>query len=160
MIRPIPVLWSRWIEFLSLLLIVYALAMVFVPEMMSRTLVGPLLFYHDEVLRSAFTRLTDPDLIFVNVLNGLIGSVTMGWAIVFSAIASGPFRKGETWSWNALTAGVTAWAIVEAYVKLTHGLGVWSLAHISLLVAYGVPLLATYRHFHRSVPVASGETNG
>jgi len=147
--RTAPVLWSRWIGFLSLLLIIYGLAMVFMPQMMNSTLVGPLL-YHTELLRSAFARLAEPELIFVNVLTGLIGSVTTGWAIVFGWIALEPFRKGERWAWNAMAAGVTAWAVLEGYVKLANGLGVWSLAHISLLVAYGIPLLATYRHFHPS----------
>ena len=143
----IPVLWSRWIGFLCVLLVIYGLAMVFVPRVMNSALVGPLL-YHDGVLRTAFSRVAEPESIFLNVLNGLLGAVTIGYAILIGWIAFEPFRKGESWAWNAIATSVIAWAALEGYVKLANGLGVWSLAHTGLLVAFGIPLLATYRYFH------------
>jgi hypothetical protein len=155
--RAVPVFWSRWIAFLSLLLILYGLAMAFAPQMMNVTLVGPLLF-HSEVLRSAFAQLAEPELTFLNVLNGLLGAVTVGYAILIGGIALEPFRRGERWAWNTIAASVTAWAILEGYVKLAHGLGVGSLAHLGLLVAFGIPLLATYRYFHPSATIDSNKT--
>jgi hypothetical protein len=148
LMRPVAIVWSRWIQFLSVLLIVYGLVMVFAPQMMNSTLVGPLLFYHTEPLRSAFTRLGEPELIFLNVLNGLIGTVTIGYAILIGWMAYSPFRKGETWVWNAIAVSLIAWAMLEVYVKLVNGLGAGSMAHLGLLVAFGIPLLATYRDFH------------
>jgi|SRR5436190_2567936 len=145
--KAVPVLWSRWIEFLCLILIFYGLAMVFAPQFMSSALVGPLL-YHTETLRSAFTKLAEPDVTFVNILNGLLGAVTIGYAIIIGWIVYEPFRKGERWSWNAIAMSITAWALFEFYVKWTSGLGIWSMAHFGLLVAFAIPLLASYPYFH------------
>jgi hypothetical protein len=141
-------LCSRWIQFLCLVLIAYGVAMVFAPQMMNSMLVGSLLF-HSESLQTAFERVSGTDPVFFNVLNGLIGAVTIGYAISIGWIAREPFRRGESWAWNAIAASITAWAIFESYVKLASGLGVWSQAHFSLLAAIGIPLLVTYRRFHR-----------
>ena len=147
---PRPVFWSRWIAFLSLFLIIYGLAMMFVPQTMNSTLVGPLL-YHDDVQRKAFAAMAEPDMTFFNIINGLLGTVTIAYAILIGWIALVPFRKGERWAWNALAMSVTVWAMLEGYLKLSYGLGVWSQAHLGLVVAFGIPLLATYRNFHPSV---------
>ena len=157
MYRTVPVFWSRWLLFLSLFLIIYGLAMVFAPQLMNSTLVGPLL-YHTEVLRSAYARLVEPELTFLNILNALLGTVTIGYAILIGWIAFEPFRKGERWAWNAIGMSVVAWAILEGYVKLSKGLGIWSMAHLGLLVAFSVPLFATYRYFHSSAMIDSSET--
>ncbi|MCI0396415.1 MAG: hypothetical protein L0322_15970 [Chloroflexi bacterium] len=145
--KTTPLLWSRWLLFLSLLLIFYGLAMVFAPPLMNSALVGPLL-YHSEHLQSAFARLVEPELLFLNVMNGLLGAVTIGYAILTGWIAFEPFRRGERWAWNALVVNVLAWATLEGYVKLANGLGLRSFAHVGLLIAFAIPLAMTYRHFH------------
>jgi hypothetical protein len=143
------VFWSRWIEFLSLVLIIYGLVMVFAPEMMNNTLVAPLLFYQTEILRSAFASLAAPQMTLLNVLNGLVGAITVGWSIQIGWLAHKPFRDGERWAWNVLAASVIVWAALEFYVKLTMGVGgVGLFAHFGLLIAFAIPLLATYRYFH------------
>jgi hypothetical protein len=145
--KTIPLLWSRWLLALSFFLILYGLAMVLVSQWMSSTLVGPLL-YHDKLLQSAFAGLAGPELLFLNVMNGLIGAVTVAYALLIGAIAFEPFRKGERWAWNALTMSVVAWAILEAYLKAASGLGIKSMAHLGFLIAFTIPLGVTYRHFH------------
>ena len=147
--KSIPEFWSRWVLLLSLVLIVYGLAMAIAPKLMNDTLVAPLL-YHDAGLRGALILLAEPVLSYVRVLYGLLGAVTTGWAIMIGWIAFHPFRKGEPWAWNALVVTVSAWALLESYVKLVNGLGPWSMAHLSLLLAYSLPLVVTYRHFHPS----------
>ncbi len=144
-----PVFWSRWIKAVSFFLMVYGLAMIFVPETMNRTLVGALLYNNNVVLRDALASVAEPDLTFIKVLGGLLGTVTVGWSIQMAWIAHYPFRNGETWAWNALLLSLSAWAILEFYFKLTDditGLGLF--AHFGLLVIMGIPLLATYRYFH------------
>jgi len=143
----VPVFWSRWIVFLSLFLILYGLAMMVAPQTMNSVLVGPLL-YHDEAQRIAFAAMVEPDVTFFNIINGLLGTVTIGYAILIGWIAFEPFHNGERWAWNALAMSVTVWAVLEGYLKLSYGLGMWSQAHLGLLVAFGIPLLATYRDFH------------
>lgn len=146
------VFWSRWIKFLSFFLIAYGLAMVFVPQLM-RSPVAAILFDNNEALRNAFVSAGEPQSTFLNVLSGLLGTVTTGWAIQIAWLAHKPFRSGETWAWNALAMSVSVWAALEFYYKLIEGInGVGLFAHFGLLIAFAVPLLTTYRHFH---PVVS-----
>jgi hypothetical protein len=154
--KSVPVFWSRWIKFLSFFLIVYGLAMVFVPQMMNRTLVGPLLYGNNEVLRSEFVSVGEPEAAFLNVLSGLLGTVTIGWAIQMAWIAHKPFLNSERWAWNSLAMSVCVWAALEFYFKLTDGItGPGLFAHFGLLIAFAIPLLATYRYFH---PMALNDT--
>jgi len=154
--RTAPVFWSHWLLVLSLFLILYGLAMVFASQIMNSAFVGPLL-YHGEVLRSAFARLVEPELMFLNVLNGLLGTVTIGYAILIGWMAVEPFRKGERWAWNAILVSVLVWATLEGYVKLTNGLGFESLAHIGLVIVVAIPLAMTYRRFHPSARIDTNE---
>ncbi len=147
--KSVPVFWSRWIKFLSFFLIVYGLAMVLVPEVVNRSLVGPLLYGNNEVLRSEFVSVGEPEATFLNALSGLLGTVTIGWAIQLAWMAHQPFRRGERWAWNALAMSVGVWAALEFYFKLTDGIsGVGLFAHFGLLIAFAIPLVATYRSFH------------
>ena len=148
--KSVPIFWSRWILFLSIFLIIYGLAMVFVPKTMNHTFVGPLLFGNNEYLLIKFVSIDEPEATFHNILSGLLGTVTIGWAIQMAWIAYQPFREGETWAWNSLTMSVCAWAVFEFYFKLTDGIsGVGLFAHFGLLVAFAIPLLVTYRNFHQ-----------
>jgi hypothetical protein len=135
--------------FLCVLLVVYGLAMVFAPQFMNSLLVVPLL-YHTDALRSVFEKMVEPELTIVNVSNGLLGAVTIGYAIVVGWIALEPFRRGERWAWNAIATSISAWAVCEFYVKWVSGLGAWSMMHFGLVIAFGIPLLATYSQFHPS----------
>ncbi len=147
--RFISGLWSLWITFLSFCLILYGLAMVFMPQTMNRALVSTLLYGNNEVLRNAFIASNEPQQTFLNTLSGLLGTVTIGWAIQMAWIAHIPFRKGERWAWNSLLVSICAWAALEFIFKLTNGIsGVGLFAHFGLLIAFAIPLLATYRVFH------------
>lgn len=146
--RTVLAFWSNWLICLTALLLIYGLAMAIAPRMMNAALIGPLL-YHSEFLRTSFTKMAEPESIFRDVADGLLGAVTIGYGILIGWIAVEPFRRGERWARNALAMSIVAWTIIEAYVKLSGGLGIWSMAHIGFLVVFSIPLLATRRHFHQ-----------
>lgn len=153
--KSIIVFWSRWIQSLSGFLGIYGLAMVFAPEFMNRTLVSTLLYGNNDLLRSAFVSAGEPNATFLKVLSGLLGTVTVGWAIQMGWIAYKPFRNGERWAWNGLAISVLTWALLEFYFKFTNGItGVGLIAHFGLLIAFAIPLTATYRHFHSKNVIA------
>jgi hypothetical protein len=154
--QPVPVFWSKWMVVLSLLLIIYGLAMVVAPQMMNSTLVGPLL-YHAETLHNTFKKLSEQEQFFLSIMNGLLGTVVIGYAVLLGWIANTPFRKGERWAWNAIAVSISAWATLEALFKWVNGLGIWSMAHLGLVVAFGIPLLASYRYFYPSIVYGSIE---
>jgi hypothetical protein len=147
--KPLSPFWPRWVIGLSVFLILYGLAMMFLPQTMNRTFVGPLLYGNNERLQSAFVSLREPETTFLNVMSGLLGTVTIGWAIQMAWIAHIPFRNGERWAWIALAMSVSVWAILEFLFKLLDGISsVGLVAHFGLLVAFAIPLAATYRDFY------------
>ena len=149
MSKPLSPFWPRWMIGLSLFLIVYGLAMMFTPQIMNRTFVGPLLYSNNESLYKAFVSTNETETTFLNVMSGLLGTVTIGWAIQMAWIAHIPFRNGERWAWIALAMSVSVWAILEFVFKLVDGINsVGLVAHFGLLVAFAIPLAATYRDFH------------
>lgn len=149
--RFTAVFWLRWIKFLSVFLIAYGLAMVFAPQLM-RTPVSVILFDNNESFRSAFISADEPGSTFLNVLSGLLGTVTTGWAIQIAWIAHRPFRNLETWAWNALATSISAWAALEFYYKLIEGInGVGLFAHFGLWIAFAIPLAITYGAFHPKI---------
>jgi hypothetical protein len=140
--------WTSWIKFLSFFLVVYGLAMVFTPQMM-RTPVAAILFDNHAALRDDFVSTDEPHATFLNLLSGLLGTVSTGWAVQIAWIAHKPFYKGERWAWNMLAMSVSVWAVLEFYFKLAQGInGVGLFAHFGLWIAFAIPLLATYRYFH------------
>ncbi len=152
MLRSASTLASRWIMFLSLFLILYGLAMVIAPEAM-RTPVAAILFDNMADLRRDFVATGGSQSTFLNLLSGLLGTVTAGWAIQMAWIAYIPFQRRETWAWNALAMSVSVWAVLEFYYKLVAGInGMGLLAHFGLWIAFAVPLLLTYPIFHPAIP--------
>jgi hypothetical protein len=151
MSKAVSMLWSRWILFLSLFLILYGLAMVFAPGIMTNAFVAPLLF-HTQALQQTFGGLSEGELFLLNVLNGLLGTVTIGYGVLIGCIAVKPFRKGERWAWNTLTVSITAWALAEACFKWAAGLGLQSMAHFGLLLAFAIPLWKSYSYFYTLKP--------
>ena len=150
------VFWSRWLQALSGFLVIYGLTMVFIPEVMNRTLVGSLLYSNEETLLAEFIAAAGQKSSFLNVLSGLLGTVSIGWAIQMAWIAGIPFRNSERWAWNGLATSVGVWAVLEFYFKLTDGItGIGLFAHFGLLLAFAIPLLATYRAFHGSAMIGA-----
>lgn len=133
------ILWSHWIKFLSFFLIAYGLAMVLIPHLM-RTPVASILFDNHESFRTAFIARDEPQSTVLNVMSGLLGTVTTGWAIQMAWLAHNPFRNGEIWAWNALAMSISVWAALEFYYKLIEGIN-----GIGLFTSdYGLPLLFRY----------------
>ncbi len=153
------VFWSQWIKFLNFFLIIYGLAMVFTPSLMNQTFVVPLLYSDNPLVQTSFTSMTITEQHLLATLSGLLGTVTVGWAIQMMWTAHVPFRHAEPWAWNALTLSLCSWALLEFYFKWVGGIsGMGLFAHFGLLIAYGIPLFATFTGFHsKSTRVITGE---
>ncbi len=55
---------------------------------------------------------------------------------------------------------LSAWAVFEFYFKLTEGItGPGLVAHFGLLMAFAIPLLASYQSFHL-VEIPAAENSG
>ena len=84
---------------------------------------------------------------YLRFANGIIGAVMAGWMMVVIALARGPFRAGERFAWNAITWPLLGWYVIDTTFSIAHG--VWGnvLLNTGTALMFGVPLLASRRHF-------------
>ncbi len=84
---------------------------------------------------------------YLRFANGIIGAVMAGWMMVIIMLARGPFRAGERFAWNAIAWPLLGWYVIDTTFSIAHG--VWGnvLLNTGTALMFGVPLLASRRHF-------------
>jgi hypothetical protein len=84
---------------------------------------------------------------YLRFANGIIGAVMAGWMMVIIMLARGPFRAGERFAWNAIAWPLLGWYVIDTAFSAAHG--VWGnvLLNTGTGLMFGVPLLASRRHF-------------
>jgi len=84
---------------------------------------------------------------YLRFANGIIGAVMAGWMLVIIVLARGPFRAGERWAWQAMALPLLGWYVIDTAFSIGHG--VWGnvLLNTGTGLMFGVPLLASRRHF-------------
>jgi hypothetical protein len=87
---------------------------------------------------------------YVRFANGIIGAVMTGWMLVILLLARGPFLAGERLGWQAIAWPLAGWYLVDTTFSIAHG--VWGnvLLNTGTAVMFGIPLLASRRHFARA----------
>lgn len=84
--------------------------------------------------------------------SGMLGGTIAGWGVALWYVVSGPFRKKERWSRDAIAGGILVWFVVDTSLTVyTH---VYFNAGFNLLVLVlaGLPLAMTYREFPGKKP--------
>ena len=84
---------------------------------------------------------------YLRFANGIIGAVMAGWMMVIIMLARGPFRAGERFAWNAIAWPLLGWYVIDTTFSIAHG--VWGnvLLNTGTALMFGMPLLASRRHF-------------
>ena len=84
---------------------------------------------------------------YLRFANGIIGAVMAGWMMAVIVLARGPFRAGERFAWNAIAWPLLGWCVIDTTFSIAHG--VWGnvLLNTGTALMFGVPLLASRRHF-------------
>ena len=84
---------------------------------------------------------------YLRFANGIIGAVMAGWMMGIIMLARGPFRAGERFAWNAIAWPLLGWYVIDTTFSIAHG--VWGnvLLNTGTALMFGVPLLASRRHF-------------
>ena len=79
--------------------------------------------------------------------NGIIGAVLLGWMLAVVVLARGPFEAGERYAWDAIAWPLLGWYVIDTTFSIAHG--VWGnvLLNTGTALMFGIPLLASRRHF-------------
>ena len=84
---------------------------------------------------------------YLRFANGIIGAVMAGWMMAVIALARGPFRAGERFAWNSIAWPLLGWYVIDTTFSIAHGAWGNVLLNTGTALMFGVPLLASRRHF-------------
>ena len=84
---------------------------------------------------------------YLRFANGIIGAVMAGWMMAVIVLARGPFRAGERFAWNAIAWPLLGWYVIDTTFSIAHGAWGNVLLNTGTALMFGVPLLASRRHF-------------
>ena len=142
------VLWQRWLVVAGCVIVVFGLALA----LLNQTAPFNVTFnsHVDPVFWPAGGP-TPSDKAFQQWIYGVLGATVVGWGIVLTFIAAGPFARKERWAWRCLAVSVGTWFIVDTAISLGFGVAVNVVFNTILLAAVAVALLATRRAFRKKV---------
>ena len=136
--------WSRWLEGVGWILIVFGLALAFgnqthVFEVAFNGQIDPV-FWADAAIPDEARRTQA-------WIYGVLGATVSGWGVLVAFIARAAFRQRRRWSWICLLLGITLWYLVDTGISLAFGV-YFNVAFNTLLAAsVYLPLMATSRNF-------------
>lgn len=148
MIAQIPTIWWRWLFVVSLVGVLFGVMMVVAPGVL-KPLSQPA--YDSFFPTDRYSELAPEDVAFQDWLYGVLGATMAGWCLILSFIAYYPFRAGERWAWQALAIAVAVWYLLDTGTSWLHGVTVNVVFNTGLLIAFGVPLVASRRLFRASL---------
>ncbi len=97
----------------------------------------------DRVIDSVFWPHEDPPQAFLEFkrwVYGAWGATLMGLGILIIFVAAVPLRRGERWSWWALTSMLVVWYLLDTGISLYHGVIANAGLNTVFLVFGGLPL--------------------
>jgi hypothetical protein len=138
--------WRRWLALVSWALVVFGLGLALFNQ-------APLfdLMFNDRI-NPAFWRggtITPEAKGFQQWIYGVLGAVLAGWAVLMALLVKHAFSLKERWVWRSLALGIGVWFVVDSVLSLYFGVAFNALINLLLLLALGVPLVATRKHFAR-----------
>ena len=143
----VPAIWWRWLLVVSLIAVLFGTLMVVAPGLL-KPLSRP--SYNSFFVTDRYSQLPAGDIAFQNWLYGVLGAVMAGWCVTVAFITYFPFRAGERWAWQALCIAVGVWFVLDTGISWLHGVTVNVVFNTGLLIAFGVPLVASRRFFTSS----------
>jgi hypothetical protein len=87
---------------------------------------------------------------YLRFANGIIGAVMAGWMFAVIALARGPFLAGERHGWQTIAWPLAGWYLIDTTFSLAHGVWGNALLNTGTALMFGIPLLASRRHFARA----------
>lgn len=81
-----------------------------------------------------------PPMEHVLLLQGVLGAVILGWAVLLAAVVHVGLRSGDPRWWWALVASIGAWFVVDTGFSLAIGSWHHALFNVPFALLLGVPL--------------------
>ena len=134
--------WSRLIQAAAAVVLVLSAVLMLAPSL------GEAFFYLVYFQQPASPVAVPAEIQgYLRFANGIIGAVMAGWMLVIIMLARGPFRAGERCAWNSIAWPWLGWYVIDTTFSIAHGAWGNVLLNTGTALMFGVPLLASRRHF-------------
>jgi hypothetical protein len=134
--------WSRWLQVCSVLVFLFGSAFM--------VLAGAVQVLFETLYFEPVTEATlDADAAAYSAfMQGVMGAVMVGWSVLLFYVSRGGFRRGEPEAWKMLAVSLGVWFVVDTLFSLWSGYWQNAILNTTLLILFGIPLVATYGTFH------------
>jgi hypothetical protein len=133
--------WWRWLIVATVLIMVVGLAMVVIPEPVSRMFASILSSSHIVETFGESTR------VYLLLFQGVLGGTMAGWGMAFLLVLFGSFRRGSKEGWTTIAASLATWFILDSSFSLWTGFWMNAVLNTVFLALFVIPLAGTYRTF-------------
>lgn len=127
--------WIAWLQVVLLVLLAYALVLVFAGGVAGR-LFGALGFGPERSVDTTAVR------DYLRLPFMVLGAVLAGWAALMLQLVRGPLRSGSPWAVPMLLRSLAGWFVLDTGMSLVLGYPTHALFNVPFALALGVPLLA------------------
>lgn len=135
-------IWWVWLMVVSVGTGAFGLAFIVLPEVMVALFDGLVL-----AGTGIDARFGAEAAAYIRFSYGVLGAVMTGWAVSMVFVLFVPFRRGERYAWGAIALSVLIWYAVDTPFSLLSGYAGNAALNTVFVMAFAVPLAATFRTF-------------
>jgi hypothetical protein len=130
--------WWRWLVVATVFVLITGIAMVEIPEPVSRLFSFILSSPQSEDMSARA---------YLMLFQGVLGGTMFGWGMALLLVAIGPFRRGSREGWTIIAVSIVSWFISDTSFSLWTGYWMNAVLNTVFMVLFAIPLAATYRTF-------------
>lgn len=136
------VLWSRLIQAAAAVMLALSAVLLLAPA--AGAAIFNIVYFHAPDAPVPFPPEAQR---YIRFANGILGAVMAGWMVAVIVLARGPFLAAEPYAWKAIAGPLAFWFLVDTAYSMLHG--VWGnvMLNVCTVAMFGIPLLASRRHF-------------
>ena len=134
--------WWQWLVVVTVIVSLFGISMVIMPELI-RQFFSLVIFSSPGIIGS----FGSPAVSYITLTHGVLGAVMFGWGVALLFILFGSFRRGAREGWLTVAVSVTAWFVPDTIFSLWTGFWMNAILNTIFVLAFAIPLIATYRSF-------------
>lgn len=136
--------WQKWLYYSSLFFVFVG----FLVAVFNQSIFFELWNRGAAALFGTNGTLTADVLAFKNFILGPLGGTIAGSYVLLAFIAKYPFKQKEKWAWQAATASLLTWFVIDSSICFYHG-AYFNILLINMFTLFvnGLPLLFTKKYF-------------
>jgi hypothetical protein len=137
--QPSSTLWANWVLILSVVIMGLGFGFAIMFPLFLPQVIEP---FFTELSGMTWADLTIGQILFHNLLAGVIGGVLMGWGLLLALLSLRLRKAPEDWIWTTITISVLVWYLVDTTASIFAGSTLNVLLNSGLLIATLPPILA------------------